>query len=262
LIDVKSATGAFIFSRSEIYVGIFDAMPVSSTELLLVSVFLVTASFLAFNSKKLTAAGSATGLVMGIFIFLGGGFTGLTMLGVFFLAGIVATKWRSAEKKLSGVAEKDHETRTASQVIANSGLAALIGASALFFPHYITHANLLIACCFSSAISDTISSEIGVVHGKRFFNIINFRPDKKGLDGVVSVEGTIAGIAASIILASVYLLFDNSFSEFLIIVLAGFSGNISDSVLGATLERKGYIKNDVVNLLNTFIAALVGFLLK
>jgi uncharacterized protein (TIGR00297 family) len=237
-------------------------MHFSSTEFLLVSVFLIIASFLAFNSKKLTASGSATGLVMSVFIFLGAGFTGLAMLLVFFLAGTLATKWRSAEKKLSGVAEKDHETRKASQVLANSGLASIIGGVGLFFPHSPIHANLLIACCFSSAISDTISSELGTVYGKRFFNILSFRPDKRGLDGVVSVEGTIAGIVASIILASVYLLFDNSFSEFLIIVLAGFSGNISDSVLGATLERKGYIKNDVVNLLNTFIAALVGFLLK
>jgi uncharacterized membrane protein len=41
-------------------------------------------------------------------------------------------------------------------------------------------------------------------------------------------------------------------------LLAGFTGNIADSILGASLERKGWIKNDLVNLLNTLVAALVG----
>jgi uncharacterized membrane protein len=42
------------------------------------------------------------------------------------------------------------------------------------------------------------------------------------------------------------------------IVLAGFAGNVADSLLGASLERKGFLKNDQVNFLNTLIAAMVG----
>jgi uncharacterized membrane protein len=45
-------------------------------------------------------------------------------------------------------------------------------------------------------------------------------------------------------------------SGFLIIILAGTMGNLSDSILGALLERKQLLTNNGVNSLNTFIAAL------
>ena len=45
---------------------------------------------------------------------------------------------------------------------------------------------------------------------------------------------------------------------FLILIIAGTIGNLSDSVLGAALERKRYLNNDAVNFLNTLIAALAA----
>jgi uncharacterized membrane protein len=46
-----------------------------------------------------------------------------------------------------------------------------------------------------------------------------------------------------------------------VVIISGTAGNLFDSVLGATLERKGYIKNNLVNFLNTVFAALVAYLL-
>jgi uncharacterized membrane protein len=45
------------------------------------------------------------------------------------------------------------------------------------------------------------------------------------------------------------------------IVVAGTAGNLADSYLGATLERKQLLSNDAVNFLNTAIAALIAYLL-
>ena len=39
------------------------------------------------------------------------------------------------------------------------------------------------------------------------------------------------------------------------IVIAGFIGNIADSVLGATIERTGSVGNDMVNFINTAVGA-------
>jgi uncharacterized membrane protein len=44
------------------------------------------------------------------------------------------------------------------------------------------------------------------------------------------------------------------------IIAAGTAGNLSDSVMGALLERRGVIGNNAVNFLNTLIAALVMLL--
>jgi uncharacterized membrane protein len=47
---------------------------------------------------------------------------------------------------------------------------------------------------------------------------------------------------------------------FWLIVLTGTIGNLADSILGATYERKGAIGNNAVNFLNTLIAALLIWL--
>jgi uncharacterized protein (TIGR00297 family) len=110
-------------------------------------------------------------------------------------------------------------------------------------------------------MADTLSSELGTVYGKNFYNIITFKKDQKGLDGVVSLEGTLIGIAGSVVVAAIYCAGFGWTEHFIWIMLAGTTGNITDSVLGATLERKNLINNDVVNFLNTLVGAVVILLL-
>jgi uncharacterized membrane protein len=49
--------------------------------------------------------------------------------------------------------------------------------------------------------------------------------------------------------------------SFYLIALAGLIGNLMDSVLGALLERRGLMGNNVVNFLNTLAGALVCWML-
>ena len=161
------------------------------------------------------------------------------------------------EKVARGIAEQNKGERTASQVLANAGVAGIASLLACCYPaqHIFT---VMAAAAFSSAIADTMSSELGSVYGKRFYNILSFKKDQRGLDGVISLEGTVAGIVGSCIIASVYAVgFGLHATTFLAIVIAGTIGNIADSILGATLERREVIKNDAVNFLNTLIAALI-----
>lgn len=118
------------------------------------------------------------------------------------------------------------------------------------------------AAAFASASADTLSSELGMVYGKRVFNIISFRPDRCGMDGVISLEGTVIGIGGSCIIAVIYVLGYGWNINFYFIVIAGTVGNLTDSILGAVLERKGRIGNDMVNFLNTLTAMLVVLMLE
>ena len=43
-----------------------------------------------------------------------------------------------------------------------------------------------------------------------------------------------------------------------VVILGGIIGNLADSVLGATLERRGTLGNDVVNFLNTLVGAITA----
>lgn len=211
--------------------------------------------------RKLTTPAALTGGVLAWVLYKGTGLTGLILLAAFFIAGTLATALGAGEKERMGMAEKNKGQRTASQVLANGGVAALAGLLAWMDPHQLIMWQLAAAAALSSASADTLSSELGSLYGKRFYNILTFKKDKRGLDGVVSLEGTLCGIAGSAMIAIIYSLGYGFSVHALWIVLAGTVGNLADSVLGAALERKGRITNDLVNGLNTLVAAVIGLLL-
>lgn len=215
----------------------------------------------AILAKKLTIPASFTGAILACVIFLASGYTGFAMMTTFFILGTLATSWKRHQKQAFASKEETRTGRSAFQVFANAGVAAIAAVLALLFPQL---ANLMLpatAAAFASATADTLSSELGMVYGRRFINIITFKVEQSGLDGVISLEGTLIGIAGSSIIAMIYALGHGWNNSFFFIIIAGTIGNLTDSVLGALLERKGSIGNNMVNFLNTLIAALLLLLL-
>jgi uncharacterized protein (TIGR00297 family) len=222
---------------------------------------IVTAGIIiSVKAKKLTIWGGITGGVVAVLIFLGAGYTGISMLAVFFIAGTTATSWRKKEKQplKSSV---DHTKRNAGQVLANGGIAAIAGVMICIISAKTELLRLMMAASLASAMADTLSSELGMLYGRRFYNIVSCKRDQRGLDGVISLEGTLIGIIGSAIIAMIYALGFGWTNAVWLILFAGTVGNLSDSVLGALLERKHYLNNDMVNFLNTLIAALAAGLL-
>lgn len=223
----------------------------------LIYLLLLAGVALSIWRKKLTVSGAIIGGVIGLLIFKGGGYTGIAMLSSFFIVGSWATGWHLDKKQKARLAERDKGKRTAGQVIANGGVAAMFGTLAWYRPEYAALFQLMIAGSLAAATADTLSSELGTVYGRRFYDIISFKKVGAGPDGVVSLEGTLIGAAGAVLIALVYSLGTGFTITGLIIVAAGITGNLADSVLGATLERKGFIGNNTVNFLNTLTGALI-----
>jgi uncharacterized protein (TIGR00297 family) len=234
-------------------------MPIANIYFL--PVILSAGVFLSVKAKKLTLRAALTAALLGVCLYMGAGYYGILMAATLFLLSALATSNKTGIKEALGVAEKNNGQRTAAQVLANVGTAGLMGLLCFFYPVKIDLFRLMMAASLASAAADTISSEMGTVYGKRFYNIISLKKDQKGLDGVISLEGTAFGLAVSIIIAAVYAFSFGWNSNFWWIVIAGTIGNLADSVLGATLERKHYLGNNAVNFLNTVIAAVVAMLL-
>ncbi|TPG65531.1 DUF92 domain-containing protein [Hymenobacter nivis] len=210
------------------------------------------------RAGKLTLAAAATGGGLGLLIYLGSGFVGLALLALFFGLGTAASSWRVADKRRLGLAEENRGRRTAGQVVANAGVAGLLGLLAWQLLPLAPLARLMLAGSFAAATADTLASELGNVYGRRYYNILTLKPDVRGRNGVVSIEGTALGLAGTAVIAAVYCLGLGWGPSFGWLLVAGTAGNLADSVLGATLERRGYLSNNAVNFLNTLTGALVA----
>lgn len=219
---------------------------------------IILVMILCIKTKKLTIIASLTAGLIAFLIFLGTGYTGIAMLGSFFIMGIWAT---SHKKQLKTVIGEHQQERKAGQVLANGGVAAIMATLAIFDPVHTGIYVIMLAGSLASATADTLSSELGMVYGRNFYNVLTFRREPKGLDGVISLEGTLLGACGAMIIAAIYVVVYGMDDGFIVIILAGVLGNLADSVLGAALERKRYINNDMVNFLNTALAALFSLLI-
>ncbi len=181
----------------------------------------------------------------------------------------IATRAGRPKKQLRGLAERSGG-RNAAQVLANLGAAALavtpIGAyaGALVGLPLPVSAPVLAAAALAAlaeATADTVSSEIGQAFGTRTYMITSLRRVRRGTDGGVSIQGTFAGVigALSIILVGGWSL-HLSGKLMALSFVAAMIGFITDSLLGATIERRGWIGNDLVNLTSTVVAAFSFFL--
>lgn len=225
-------------------------------------VILAAGMFWSIRFKKLTAGAAITGAVIALFVFMGTGYTGVAMMSTFFVLGSLVTSWKIKTKQQLGLAEGNRGTRTASQVIANAGVPAILGIFIYFFPLHKDVFGLMMGAAFASATADTLSSELGNLYGGKFYNIITLKKDQRGLDGVISLEGTLFGVAGSFFVGVIfYIGLKASLNSLFVIVIAGTAGNFADSIIGATAERKRLVGNNTVNLLNTMIAALVSLVI-
>lgn len=189
-----------------------------------------------------------------------------------FILTYLATK-QGAERKQ--VADQ-RNGRNAAQVIANLGVAGFFGSlqGVLIAERFAAYGSW---CCgdvatawvslpfipmlaaLAEATADTVSSEIGQAYGGSPLLITTMRRVPAGTDGAISLRGTAAGIAAAtIVVASAIPALGMNAKECALALLSGTAGFLLDSLLGATLERKGWLGNDLVNLLSTAFAAAVA----
>ena len=227
----------------------------------------------AYYRRVLTWDGSVAAFVVGLLIGVLGDVTWLLLLLFFLLSSFVATRYKFALKEALGVQEGKQGERRASNVLAN-GVAAVVVAGFFFLaigpPRGL--AGLVYVSVLAVAGADTLASEIGVLSPNAYL-ISNGKKVPPGTDGAISVLGQACALAAavytalvgwivlSILAPLVGSLVTISTNSFLILIPAfvGFLGCQIDSLLGATLERKGIIGKRSVNLVSTSLGGLIAY---
>jgi uncharacterized protein (TIGR00297 family) len=178
------------------------------------------------------------------------------ILLVVFALTLAATRLGKSRKKQLRVAESDRG-RSASQVIANLGIAGVIMAIPPF-----TAWRILALAALAEAAADTTSSEIGTAFPGRTVLISTWRTVSPGIDGGISTIGTIAGLLAAAVIGGLGAVLGLvPATQAIAIASAGTIGMLMDSLLGATLEKRGVLNNDLVNLAGTGSAVLMAWLI-
>jgi uncharacterized protein (TIGR00297 family) len=166
---------------------------------------------------------------------------------VLFVLTFAATRFGRRRKEKRGLAEA-RTGRRASQIVANLGVAALCGAVGWY-------AGCIAA--LAEAAADTVSSEVGQAIGGQAWLITTLGRVAPGRDGGVSVAGTIAGMAAAGLVVGAGSLHGALWPHALPVFGAACAGLLFDSVLGATVEERGWLGNDLVNFASTLFAAAI-----
>jgi uncharacterized protein (TIGR00297 family) len=218
----------------------------------------VLTAWLGYRAHTVSRSGASAGAVVGTIIYVGGGASAWALLLATFLAASVTSRFGLKRKALLGIAEERGGRRGAGNAIANCGVAAVAAIAAITTPH--TAASLLaLVAALTAGGSDTVASEVGKAWGRSTFLVTTLGPVKPGTPGAMSLEGTAAGLVAAFGLAAVGVaLALVPASATLAVVVGATAGALVESALAATLEGPGILNNDMLNFINTAIAAAVA----
>lgn len=224
-----------------------------------VAVDAVVALILLQSPKTpLTKLGLLHAMILGIGLWTFLGIKGWLAGVVYFVLGSLVTKIKMKEKERRGIAEKRGGARGPENVWGSAAAAMICAALTYIRPAHRSAFTVGFIASLATKLSDTFASEIGKAYGKNTYLITTLKMVPRGTEGAVSIEGTLAGVVGSIIMAAVgfSLGFLTSSRGFAACIVAAFVATTAESFIGAIYQDKyPWLTNELVNLINTIIGA-------
>lgn len=242
-----------------------------------IGLLLLICSFLGlitYRRGMLNADGSIAAFFIGLFIGLQAGLSLILLLLIFLASAFLATRYKFNYKKERGIEEGFKGERGWTNVLANGLVPVLVlllyNSGGLLSIGFLNSRSsiLLFVLAVSAAASDTLASEIGMA-SKKVYLITTLERVEPGTNGGVSLYGEMWAMIGSLytffVAQVLFFLSNQPTFSIKMLLLGSFIGFIScqiDSILGATLERKGTLNKSLVNLLAISISvALFGGLI-
>jgi uncharacterized protein (TIGR00297 family) len=203
-------------------------------------------STVAYLLHSLNRSGAYAAVLVGTIIFGAGGWAWAAVLLTFFISSTALTRAFGGRKRTAGEKYAKGGQRDAGQVFGNGAVAALFvlaGAltGAADWPW------LGFAAALAAVNADTWATELGVLASQPPRLVTDLRREvEKGTSGAVSSTGTLAALAGAGvvgILAATLSPDGAHWGWFVPVTLAGLSGSLIDSCLGATVQAMFYCDN-------------------
>jgi len=201
-------------------------------------------AWVAYRRAALTRSGIAGAIITGTAIFGFGGWDWGLLLITFFVSSSLLTHYKENAKAKIVEQFAKGGPRDVWQALANGGLAALIALA-----YGLTGAKLLpllfaFVGALAEATADTWSTELGILSAETPRMITTRKPVAPGTSGGVTWDGTGAALMGAALISGLAVLFywlrGMPLHHILILlpvgILAGVTGSIVDSLLGATVQ--------------------------
>jgi uncharacterized protein (TIGR00297 family) len=261
-ISVTATAGAVLWCASLVSEDLIAAAVAPATAALPAAIAInAVVAVAGYFARTVTAPSATVGAALGIVILLAAGWGGWALLIATFALAVAASRLGLRRKTALGIAEERGGRRGAGNAFANTGVAVI--AAALSMLTYATGPALAaFVAALAAAGSDTAASEIGKAWGRRTHLVPTFRKVPPGTPGGVSIQGTAAGLIGAFGLGALGVGVGLIPPDALLPVVAGATiGAFAESALASTLEGPGVVNNDVLNFLNTALAAVAAILL-
>ena len=225
--------------------------------IILICLFALILGVGAYWAKAADISAVISETIVGFLVIIFAGLSWFLLLLIFYLMGGGFTRYGYAKKEKLGIAQSHGGARGYKNVFSNS-LVPL--AMAVFYGIY---GNDLFVYAFIGSVAtangDTLASEIGETSSSKPRMITTLKETEPGVDGGVTLLGEGASLLGALIIGILAAI--SGMTGLLGIVIgtaAGFLGTNFDSLLGATLQSRGTLSNNGVNLAATAFGAIAG----
>jgi uncharacterized protein (TIGR00297 family) len=217
-------------------------------------------SLLALKAKIADESGLMSATLIGLITIVYTDIRYFIVLLTFYILGSAITKYKYNLKLERGIAEQSGGARGFANVFSNSLPALFFAMNYGVFKSEIF--VLAFVASISTALGDTMASEVGKT-ADRVYLITNFKRVEPGTSGGVSLIGEISALIGCFVVSLIaFALGLIGIEGMITATILGFIGVHVDSVLGATLEKKGYINNAGVNFFATLFSGLLALVVR
>jgi uncharacterized protein (TIGR00297 family) len=225
--------------------------------ILLICIFALVLGIGAYWAKAADSDAVLSETIVCLLVILFAGLSWFILLLAFYLLGGAFTRYGYSQKHKLGIAQSHGGRRGYKNVYSNSLVPLVL---AICFGVYGNDVFIFaFIASVATANGDTLASEIGETSRSKPRMITTLKETEPGVDGGVTPLGEAASLAGAIIIGLLATGMGMvGISGIVVAAIGGFLGTNFDSLLGATLQSRGILSNNGVNLVATAFGALVG----
>ncbi len=209
----------------------------------------------------LTRAGWVHAGVLGTLLLGSLGWSGWWAVVLYLALGSVVTRLGFRRKQEQGLAEARGGCRGPENVWGSAATGAALAVLTVLPSAPVLLLKLGFAASFAAKLADTCGSEIGKRWGRTTVLITSLRPVPAGTEGAISLEGTLASLIGSALMALVMLQLGllDGWGPWCLVTAVGLVATLLESLIGAGLQQRcRWLSNELVNALQTVIAAVLA----